>query len=81
MAIDVRPITLPKDAGTFIDVWWSIYKDDPHWVPPLRFERLHFLNPAKNPYYKLAMSSVSSPTGTASRPAPSRPRWTTATRR
>jgi GNAT superfamily N-acetyltransferase len=54
LAIEVKPIQLPKDAGAFIDVWWKIYKGDPHWVPPLRFERLHFLNPDKNPYFKVA---------------------------
>lgn len=53
MAVEVRPIQLPKDAKTFIDVWWNVYADDPHWVPPLRFERLQFLDPAKNPYFKV----------------------------
>lgn len=54
MAIEVRPITLPKDAAAFIDVWWTIYKGDPYWVPPLRFERKEFLDPGKNPYLELA---------------------------
>ncbi|MBM4391693.1 MAG: N-acetyltransferase [Deltaproteobacteria bacterium] len=54
MAVEVRPISLPRDAGAFIDVWWTIYKDAPHWVPPLRFERKEFLDPAKNPYFGLA---------------------------
>ncbi len=54
MAVEVRPISLPRDAAAFIDVWWSIYKGDPHWVPPLRFERKEFLDPAKNPYFGLA---------------------------
>ena len=52
MSIEIRPIQLPKDAAAFIDVWWTVYKGDPHWVPPLRFERLHFLDPKKNPYFK-----------------------------
>lgn len=54
MSIEVRPIQLPKDAATFVDVWWKIYADDPHWVPPLRYERLAFFDPAKNPYFKVA---------------------------
>ncbi len=53
MSIEVRPIQLPKDAGTFLDVWWRIYAGDPHWVPPLRYERKAFLDPAKNPYFKV----------------------------
>jgi GNAT superfamily N-acetyltransferase len=51
--VEVRPISLPKDAGAFIDVWWKIYEGDPHWVPPLRFERLHFFDPKKNPYFQV----------------------------
>ena len=54
MAIEVRPIQLPKDATAFMDVWWKIYAKDAHWVPPLRFERKTFFNPAKNPYFKQA---------------------------
>src|SRR4051812_40685088 len=53
MPVEVRPIQLPKDAGAFIDVWWKVYAGDPHWVPPLRFERLHFFDPRKNPYFKV----------------------------
>ncbi len=54
MAVDVRPITLPKDTNAFIQVWFDLYGDDPHWVAPLRFERKEFLNPKKNPYFQLA---------------------------
>lgn len=54
MSIEVRPIRLPQDANAFMDVWWQVYKGDTHWVPPLRFERRHFLDPAKNPYFKFA---------------------------
>lgn len=53
MAVEVRPITLPADAGAFIDVWFDLYRDDPHWVAPLRFERKEFLDPARNPYFKV----------------------------
>lgn len=53
MAVEVRPISLPKDATTFIQVWFDLYQADPHWVAPLRFERKDFLNPDKNPYFKL----------------------------
>ncbi len=54
MAVEVRPITFPRDTMAFCKVWWRIYEGDPHWVPPLLFERKDFFNPAKNPYYKQA---------------------------
>lgn len=53
MAVEIRPISLPGDAGTFIDVWFELYRDDPHWVAPLRFERKEFLDPRRNPYFKV----------------------------
>ncbi|NCG20095.1 MAG: N-acetyltransferase [Rhodobacterales bacterium] len=52
--IQVRPITLPQDAAKFVKSWWPIYKDDPHWVPPLVFERKTFFDPYQNPYFKIA---------------------------
>ena len=52
--IEIRPIQLPGDVAKMCKAWWPIYADDPHWVPPLVFERKDFLNPAKNPYFKHA---------------------------
>ena len=37
----------------FIRVPWSIYSNDPHWVPPLFKERLELLSP-KHPYFEHA---------------------------
>ena len=38
---------------TFIRVPWSLYRDDPMWVPPLLLERQIHLSP-KNPYFEHA---------------------------
>ena len=37
----------------FIRVPWSIYSEDPHWVPPLLIERRQFLS-SSNPYFEHA---------------------------
>jgi len=50
--VRVETIELPRDAAKFIKAWWPICGVDPHWVPPLVFERKQFLNPAKNPFFK-----------------------------
>jgi hypothetical protein len=42
------------DLDTFIDLPWSIYRDDPYWAPPLRFERRGMLDRDKNPYFQHA---------------------------
>ena len=52
--IEVRPICLPNDVLPFVRSWWRIYRDDPHWVPPLLFERKRFFDPAVNPYFQVA---------------------------
>lgn len=54
MAIEVRPIRFPQDAAIFVKVWWRVYRDDPHWVPPLIFERKKYFDVDKNPYYEQA---------------------------
>lgn len=53
-AVEVRPVEMPRDAAAFVRCWWPIYRDDPHWVPPLVFERKRFFDPAANPYWAVA---------------------------
>jgi len=36
----------------FIHLPWKIYKNDPYWVPPLRFEIRRKLDPNKNPFFE-----------------------------
>lgn len=52
--VRVEKISLPQDTVRFVRAWWPIYRDDPHWVPPLVFERKRFFDPAVNPYFKVA---------------------------
>ncbi len=54
VSVEVTPISLPGDALRFVKTWFRIYENDPHWVPPLLVERKRFLNPKKNPYFKVA---------------------------
>ncbi len=51
--VEVRPVLTRADMLAFINLPWTIYDDDPHWVPPLKLERrLHFSR--LNPYFKNA---------------------------
>src|ERR1700749_4939664 len=49
---EVRPIRSRFEREEFIRLPWRIYRDDPHWVPPLLMERREFINPAKQPFYR-----------------------------
>ena len=48
--IEVREVRSSSDLKTFISVPWSIYRDDPNWVPPLKIERKSALS-SKNPFF------------------------------
>ncbi len=50
MKIDIKEVTSKKLLKTFIDLPWSIYKDDPNWVPPLKLTLQELFNP-KHPVY------------------------------
>jgi hypothetical protein len=56
MSISIRETNLSykKDLKEFIELPWSIYKSDPHWVPPLKMALKDMLNLNKHPFYKTA---------------------------
>lgn len=56
-AVQIVKVTDRKSRDTFIRQPWSIYKDDPLWVPPLLLERRMHLSP-KNPYFEHAECSL-----------------------
>jgi GNAT superfamily N-acetyltransferase len=39
------------DVRAFIDLPFRLYRDEPNWVPPLRFERRRFLDRGHNPFF------------------------------
>jgi hypothetical protein len=49
---DIRTVSTKKDLMNFIKMPWSIYKDDPHWVPPLIIDRKQLLDKKKNPFFE-----------------------------
>jgi len=50
----VTPVVGSKDFGRFIDVPYRIYRDDPHWVAPLRMEMRKLFDVRKNPFFQHA---------------------------
>jgi hypothetical protein len=49
---ELKPVSSPAQWTDFIDLPWSIYKGDPHWVPPLKIAVRDVLDVAKNPFFK-----------------------------
>ena len=56
MNLTIKEIDLKnkKDLKDFIDLPWKIYKDDPHWVAPLKMAVRDLLNQKKHPFYQTA---------------------------
>jgi len=49
--IRVERVTDKKSLNQFIDMPRLLYRDDPAWVAPLKFERMGVLDKKKNPYF------------------------------
>ena len=52
-SLQVVKVEGKSDLNDFIRLPWSLYMDDPMWVPPLLLERRMHLSP-KNPYFEHA---------------------------
>lgn len=50
MSIEIKEVTTRRDLDAFIEVPYQVMKNDPVFIPPLRFERRLFLGP-KNPFF------------------------------
>lgn len=51
MGIEVVPAEDEAGRRQFIRLPWRIYRDDPHWVPPLLRDEAKRLDPEKNPLF------------------------------
>jgi hypothetical protein len=52
--VTIRPVRTRRELKRFVKVPFHIHRDSPQWVPPLIFDRMQFLNRAKNPYFEHA---------------------------
>lgn len=56
--LTIRPITTKADRKAFVDFVWTVYKDDPAWVPPLKDEVMGLIDPRKNPWFGHARAQL-----------------------
>lgn len=54
--IKIKKVESKSDLMKFIKMQWSVYKNDPYWVPPLIMDRKKMLNKEKHPFYKHAQA-------------------------
>jgi GNAT superfamily N-acetyltransferase len=48
---EIKTVRTRGDRLQFIKMPWKIYKQDPHWVPPLISDQKTFLNPRKGVFF------------------------------
>lgn len=52
MAVMVEQVRSKSQFAEFLRLPWSIYKDSPTWVPPLKYELRKRLDPEKAPFFR-----------------------------
>lgn len=50
----VKPVRSWWDRRRFVNLAWTLYRDDPHWMPPLRMNQEELLNYRRHPFYDRA---------------------------
>lgn len=53
-AFDVVPIQDERSLRQFIELPYSLYRQDPYWVPPLRIAQKELFNKRKHPFHAFA---------------------------
>jgi GNAT superfamily N-acetyltransferase len=56
MSLEVKLVGSRRDLARFIKLPWQLYRNEPHWVPPLISERKRFLDRSRNPFFAHAQA-------------------------
>ena len=54
----LRQVESIADRRAFVDFAWTVYRNDPAWVPPLKSEVHGLLDPSKNPWFEHARARL-----------------------
>jgi GNAT superfamily N-acetyltransferase len=52
MHIEIHPVHTKRERNTFLTFPWTIYKNDPLWVPPILSERAKVIDPKQSLFFK-----------------------------
>ena len=54
MPVEVRPVASKRELKAFIRLPWRLYRNEPHWVPPLLMDLRKRLDRERNPFFEHA---------------------------
>ncbi|MBN2614376.1 MAG: N-acetyltransferase [Bacteroidales bacterium] len=49
MSLQIQEVTSRKEKKAFVELPFSVYKENPYWVPPIKSDELKALDPETNP--------------------------------
>jgi GNAT superfamily N-acetyltransferase len=52
--IVVQPVVSRSERRQFLELPWTLYRDDPHWIPPLRQNQKELVGYKRHPFYQQA---------------------------
>jgi GNAT superfamily N-acetyltransferase len=52
MSVEIVPVTAKRQQHQFLTFPWSVYRDDPLWIPPILAERRKVIDPAHGPFFQ-----------------------------
>lgn len=47
----VKPVSTHRQRKAFLEFPWTLYRDDPNWIPPLRGDQKGMVGFARHPFY------------------------------
>ncbi|HOM19137.1 MAG TPA: GNAT family N-acetyltransferase, partial [Thermoguttaceae bacterium] len=50
-SVVVKPVQTRQEKRAFLNFPWTLYKDDPYWIPPLRIDQKEMVNYKPHPFY------------------------------
>ena len=56
--IDIKKVSSQRDYQIFVEFPFTLYRDNPFWVPPLVKDEIETLDPQLNPVYQNATASL-----------------------
>jgi GNAT superfamily N-acetyltransferase len=48
----VRPVRSAAERSRFLRFPWGLYRDDPHWIPPIRMDQKELVGYKRHPFYE-----------------------------
>jgi len=52
--VSVIPVQSRREMKAFIDLPWELYRDDPHWIPPIKANLIKLLTPGRHPFWEFS---------------------------